>query len=322
MSTTDPPYLAFVPHHTPGAHHVLAIVSRGDGPEAETLVSLPDAQLATMLASALNGVLLQQVIADRRLSAVLDGASEQTRKVVSALLRTLAGSAEEPAPPASRVARQLATVGDGGFLLFPTTNCPGRCEFCGTCRDDCVDCPECADGGCEVCLPPTLTPRTAAVLSHSLAVLADEVYDAAYRTGMDRRSEPGPLGAVPACVAGQDEWFLRRYARAFDDLSSDLEIGRHPTPACTAEEIALDLAIQDAERLYHDERELVADLEAELPASRSDYDWDALQDVLFQDKDYEGLLSYRYLVSDDEAERWFDEFSNVPARDPRRGFRR
>jgi hypothetical protein len=52
----------------------------------------------------------------------------------------------------------------------------------------------------------------------------------------------GPLGAVPACVAGQDEWFLRRYARAFDDLSSDLQVGRHPTPTCTAEEIALDLA--------------------------------------------------------------------------------
>lgn len=55
--------------------------------------------------------------------------------------------------------------------------------------------------------------------------------------------------------------------RAFDDL----QIGRHPTPTCTTEEIALDLAIQDAERLYHDEHELIADLEAELPASRSDY---------------------------------------------------
>ncbi|PXY17038.1 hypothetical protein BA062_37825 [Prauserella flavalba] len=95
-----------------------------------------------------------------------------------------------------------------------------------------MDCPECADGGCEICLPATLTPRTAAMLGHALAVLADEAYDYVYRTGMCRDGAPGPLGAVLACVADQDEWFLRRYARAFDDLSSDLQVGRHPTPAC------------------------------------------------------------------------------------------
>ena len=160
------------------------------------------------------------------------------------------------------------------------------------------------------------------MLGQSLAVLADEAYDLAYRTGMGRDDVPGPLGAVPACVAGQDEWFLRRYARAFDDLSSDLQVGRHPTPTCTAEEIALDLAIHDAERIYHDEDELLAGLEAELPASRSDYNWDTLQDVLFQDKDYEGLLTYRVPLDQQEVERWFDEFGNVPPRDQRRGFRR
>jgi hypothetical protein len=268
MSTASPSYLAFVPQHAPAGHHVLAIVSRGDGPEAEPLVSLPDAPSATTLASALNGVLLQQVIADRRLSAVLDRAPEQARKTISALLRTLASASEDQG--ASSLAWKLLTDGDDRFLLFPTTNCPGKCEFCGPCRNDCIDCPECADGGCEICLPVTLTPRTAAVLGQALAVLADEAYDLAYRTGMCRDGVLGPLGAVPACVANQDEWFLRRYARAFDDLSSDLEVGRHPTPTCTAEEIALDLAIQDAERLHHDEDELIAGLEAELPASRSD----------------------------------------------------
>jgi hypothetical protein len=318
---TTASYLAFVPHHAPGgAHQVLAIVSRGDGPEAEPLVSLPDAPSVTMLASALNGVLLHQVIADRRLPAVLDGAPQQASKAITALLRTLAAASEDPA--SSCVARQLPTVGDDGFLLFPTTNCPGQCEFCGTCRSDCVDCPECADGGCEICLPVTLTPRTAAVLGHALAILADEAYDLVYRTGMCPDGAPGPLGAVPACISDQDDWFLRRYARAFDDLNSDLEIGRHPTPTCTAEEVALDLAIQDAERLWHEETELVAALEADLPASRSDYNWDTLQDVLFQDKDYEGLLSYRVPLGQQEAESWFDEFGNIPPREHHRGFRR
>ncbi|MFF0144121.1 hypothetical protein ATK36_4313 [Amycolatopsis sulphurea] len=321
MSASSTSYLAFVPQHAPTTHSVLAMIDRGDGPEAETLVSFSDAPSATMLAAALNGFLLHQVTAERRLEAVLDGAPDPVRKAVSALLPVLAtATADDPA--ALRVARQLPTVGDDGFLLFPTTNCPGRCEVCGTCRDDCVGCSECADGGCEVCLPVTLTPRTAAVLGHALAILADEAYDYIYRTGMCRDGTPGPLGAVVPCVADQDEWFLRRYARAFDDLSSDLQIGRFPTPTCTAEEIALDLAIQDAERLYDDEDELVADLETELPASRSDYNWDTLQDVLFQDKDYEGLLSYRIPLERDEAERWFEEFGNVPPRDRHRGFRR
>lgn len=320
MSTAKKSYLAFVPQHAPDAHAVLAIVDGGDGPEAETLVSLPDAPSATMLASALNGVLLHQVTAERHMEAVLGSASASARKTISALLPVLAAATEDPKAP--RVARQLPTAGDGGFLLFPTTNCPGRCEFCGTCRNDCVECPECADGGCEICLPVTLTPRTAAVLGHALAILADEAYDYVYRTRMSRDGEPGPLGAVLPCVTDQDEWFLRRYARSFDDLNSDLQVGRYPTPTCTAEEIALDLAIQDAERLYHDEHELVASLESDLPASRSDYDWNTLQDVLFQDKDYEGLLSNRIPLARDEAEGWFEEFGNIPPRDRHRGFRR
>jgi len=320
MSAISKSYLAFVPWHTPSAHEVLAMIDHGDGPEAESLARFSDAPSATMLASALNGFLLHQVTAERRLEVVLENAPASVRTAISALLLKLAAATVEN-PAAPRVVRQLPTIGDSGFLLFPTTNCPGRCEFCGTCRDNCLDCPECADSGCEICLPVTLAPRTAAVLGHALAILADEAYDAVYRTGVCR-GVPGPLGAVPVCVADQDEWFLRRYARAFDDLSSDLEVGRHPTPACTAEEIALDLAIQDAERIHHDEDELVAGLEAELSASRSDYNWDVLQDVLFQDKDYEGLLTYRVPLDQQEAEGWFDEFGNVSPRDRHRGFRR
>lgn len=321
MSATSKSYLAFVPRHMPSAHEVLAMIDHGDGPEAESLASFSDAPSATMLASALNGYLLHQVTAERRLEVVLDGAPTPVRTAISALLPILAAAtADDPAAP--RVARQLPTVGDGGFLLFPTTNCPGQCEFGGTCGDDCLDCPECADSGCEICLPVTLAPRTAAVLGHALAILADEAYDHVYRTGLCQDGVPGPLGAVLRCVADQDEWFLRRYARAFDDLSFDLQVGRHPTPTCTAEEIALDLAIQDAERLCHDEDELITDLEAELPASRSDYNWETLQDVLFQDKDYEGLLSHRFPLGKQEAEVWFEEFNNVPPRDRRRGFRR
>ncbi|AXB44795.1 hypothetical protein [Amycolatopsis albispora] len=116
---------------------------------------------------------------------------------------------------------------------------------------------------------------------------------------------------------------MRRYAGAFDDLACDLAAGRRPTPACTAEEFGiLDLAIQDAERCQHDEPDLHADLVAAHPGSRFDFDWRILQDALFQDKDYEGLLAHPVPLSYDAAEEWFGEFGNVPTRDPERGFRR
>jgi len=320
MSAATGPYLAFLPQHAATKHVVLAVIDRGDGPEAEVLASLADAPPATMLAAALNGVVLQKATAERRLAAVLEGMSEPVHRAVRDVLSVLGAAREDPAAP--RVARQLPTAGGGGVLLFPTTHCPGRCEECGQCRDDCVDCPECADDGCETCLPVPLTPRTAAVLSHSLSLLADEIYDQIYRSRGRGGWEAGPLGAVLPCFAGQDEWFLRRYARAFDDLNADLEVGRHPTPTCTAEEVALDLAIQDAERIHQDEVELVTDLEAELPGSRYDYDWDTLQEVLFQDKDYEGFLSDPTPLPHHEAELWFEAFGNVRPRERWRGFRR
>jgi len=66
MSATDRSYLAFAPQHTPSEHMVLAVVDRGDGPEAEALVSFADAPEATMLTSALNGILLQRYQRQRR----------------------------------------------------------------------------------------------------------------------------------------------------------------------------------------------------------------------------------------------------------------
>jgi hypothetical protein len=98
MSVTSRSYLAFMPQHAPNKHQVLAMIDHGDGPEAENLVSLPDAPSATMLASALNGVLLHQVTAERHLEAVLDGVPDAVRTAVSALMPTLiAATAEDPA---------------------------------------------------------------------------------------------------------------------------------------------------------------------------------------------------------------------------------
>lgn len=307
-------FLAFVPEHSVSGHRVLGLRDRGDGAEADTVTTVGDASTATVLADALNGTLRGRYTAPRQIEAVLDSAPEDVRTAVSRVLPGLReqGAAQE----ALRLVAVLPSPTERGAGLFPTTNCPGRCGTCGECRNDCQTCAECADSGCEVCLPVVITPRTATALEQALGVLADEVYD----TG--NGGARGPLGAVPACVARQDAWFLRRYARAFDDLAADLRDGRWPTPACTAEEIALDLAIQDAQRRHHDEPELTAHRDTGLPASRFDYDWAALQDALFQDKDYEGLLHHPHRLADHEAQDWFSEFGNVPTRDPQRGFRR
>ncbi|SFO06255.1 hypothetical protein SAMN05421854_101487 [Amycolatopsis rubida] len=239
----------------------------------------------------------------------------------AALLSRLAriGDAQE----SLRIAAALPGLRERGPGLFTTTNCPGRCEVCGTCRNDCADCPRCRDFDCEVCLPVVITPRTAAALDAALGRLADEVYDIAEWTP---QGGGGPAAeadtTVPACMADRGPWFLRCYARAFDDLACDLAAGRRPTPACTAEEIALDLAIQDAERCQQDEPDVHAEQVAAHPSSRFDYRWSILQDALFQDKDYEGLLYHPSPLPDVDAEDWFGEFDNVPTRDPERGFRR
>lgn len=94
MSTTRS-YLAFLPQHTPSEHSVLAVVDRGDGPEVEVLISLTNAPSATMLAAALNGILLQQVTAERRLSAVLEGASGPVRKAIQDVLPILVAARED-----------------------------------------------------------------------------------------------------------------------------------------------------------------------------------------------------------------------------------
>lgn len=317
----DMTYLCFVPEHADTGHRVLGVRVGEDGVVAEPLAELAEGPAATVLADALNGSLQHRDTAARQLDAVLADVADDVRAAVSAILPRLVrtGAAQERL----RVAAALPSLQERGPGLFTTTNCPGRCEVCGTCRNDCADCPRCRDFDCEVCLPVVITPRTAAALDAALGRLADEVYDIAEQTPL---AGGGPAAdadeTVPACVAGRDPWFLRRYARAFDDLASDLAAGRRPTPACTAEEVALDLAIQDAERCQQDEPDLHADLVATHPGSRFDYDWPVLQDALFQDKDYEGLLAHPVPLSYEDAEDWFGEFGNVPTRDPARGFRR
>lgn len=89
-----------------------------------------------------------------------------------------------------------------------------------------------------------------------------------------------------------------------------------------AEEIALDILIEQA-------RDMSGDLAADgmirldgLPSTVHDFAWDRLQDVLFQDKDYEGYLYGTGAAGVGELDHWFEEFNNITPRDPHRSFRR
>jgi hypothetical protein len=136
-------YLAFLPWHTPGQHHVLAVADHGGGAELCAVASFAEAPSATMLADALNGVLSRQVTAEQRLDAALEGAPEPVRAAVGRLVPALAANED---PLALRVAGYLRVTGGGSYLLFPATNCPpGGCETCGSCQQDCAACGECSD---------------------------------------------------------------------------------------------------------------------------------------------------------------------------------
>ncbi|MFB7947842.1 hypothetical protein ACFC6L_23340 [Kitasatospora phosalacinea] len=198
------------------------------------------------------------------------------------------------------------------------------------------DDPECEE---ESCLW-SLTPRTADVLHGALCELADEAYEDAEELG-DGRLVPdahegtwGVFARLPKSTFAMDHGWRRRFARAVDDLTDDLEHGRWPQPTCTAEEMALHLALDDAGSRCG---ELAADKSsghAELPAHRDDYDFSACTDMFFQDTDVLMLYSSRYSgIEGSDTNQWsgpgelrpavwFEPFDNVDARDPRRGFRR
>ncbi|MEV0219891.1 hypothetical protein [Streptomyces sp. NPDC050704] len=124
-------------------------------------------------------------------------------------------------------------------------------------------------------------------------------------------------------------------ARAFADLTDDLEHGRWPRPSCTAEEMALHLAIEDAPSCL-DDIDARDTTHSQLPEHRDDYDWDACSDLLFQDHDVlmlfdarldgiedpDGDVNQRLGMGDLRTAAWFEPFGYPDALDPKRGFRR
>ncbi|GGZ44324.1 hypothetical protein [Streptomyces poonensis] len=207
--------------------------------------------------------------------------------------------------------------------LFPLQECTCAGE-----PDE--DCPAC---GWQ------LTPRTADLLSTALSILADQAFDDAERLGDQYLPDAQSTGwevfdRLPPLTYIADHRWRRRMARAFDDLADDLAKGWWPDPTCTAEEMALHLAIEDAPTYLRDRP--ADDQHHSLPQHEDDYTWDSCSALLFQDHDVLMLFNksltgiedpdspanQRLGMGDLRLDNWFEPFDNSAARDPRRGFRR
>ncbi|MEV7562851.1 hypothetical protein [Streptomyces sp. NPDC089795] len=163
-----------------------------------------------------------------------------------------------------------------------------------------------------------LTPRTADLLHTALVVLADQAYDDARHLGDRFLPDAGPaasevLERLPPFTWRADRRWRRRMARAFDDLADDLARGHRPTPACTAEEQALRLAVEDVPGHLEDLRE--GDDHHTLPRHADDYDY---SQVLPPDS----RSAFKSAGEPRRPAAWFTTFDDCHARDPHRGFRR
>ncbi|MEU4117768.1 hypothetical protein AB0F71_25145 [Kitasatospora sp. NPDC028055] len=199
---------------------------------------------------------------------------------------------------------------------------------------------DCDDEECDDCAW-RLTPRTADLLHSALCGLADQAYDDAEAFGdepvtVEDKGDWEFFARLPKLTHGCDLQWRRRMARALDDLTDDLEHGRWPEPTCTAEELALHLALREAPSYLDEVEDNEESLHRKLPVHDDDYDFDTCKDLFFQDADVLMLYSPRFdgiEDPDDDANRrlgigdlrpaaWFESFDNVEARDPHRGFRR
>lgn len=182
------------------------------------------------------------------------------------------GTSQYPHPPVRRCVRSAPTSGSQSSAPC-TVRTRVECD-----RDD---------GDCEKC-GWQLTPRTADILLTALSVLSDQAYDDADELGDHPVTDHTPglfevFGRLPKLTHTADRRWRRRMARAFEDLAQDIEQGKWPEPSCTADEMALHLAIDDAPG-YIDDIELNT-AHGQLPTHRDDYDWSGCSDMFFQDHD-------------------------------------
>jgi hypothetical protein len=197
------------------------------------------------------------------------------------------------------------------------------------------------EADCEICGDWQLTPRTADMLHTALENLADEAHDDADEKGDEPVSGKNAddwsfFDRLPRITWGMDAEWRRQVGRACEDLARDLAVGDWPQPRCTAEEMAMHLAIKEAPAYLEIWQEARDERHEALPKHRDDYDWGMCSELLFEDHDVLMLydasldgfedpgddLNRENGVGDLRPAAWFKFFTHLEPRDPDRGFRR
>lgn len=191
-------------------------------------------------------------------------------------------------------------------------------------------------------LDEVLPPFTAGLLAAAgrlLAVLAYRDADDYGDRPFKRRSAKARhrvLARLPTDCDGQDQAFRLQFARAFDDLASDVEAGRAPLPRCTGERHALEIMIDCAPRLLACSDEQLRQLGIAVPDADDEYEysapfWDPVWSEFITEGAEHSILEVQ--PADDEHDPpepptggwtaprfWFSPYGITTARDPSRGY--
>lgn len=339
MPSLNPVPLQFLCEHSPAKSRVFAILQSSNGPSTlRAVLTCHDPVLAQRAADVL--------------TALARGASGE---VVTALAKEI--ESVLPAAPAASFREALSRLRDQSWpeahaspvrwehLLVierENTRQSAAPDFAAlfqvrTCHLDHAD----EDEYCDVCDEWQLTPRTADMLYTALEILSDEAHEDADDNG-DEPVLPTDEGywlvfdRLPRITRGMGADWRHQFGRACADLARDLEAGERPQPRCTAEEMALHLAVRDAPGCLEMAREADDEHHQALPEHYDDYDWDRCASLLFEDHDVlmlfdksfdgvedpQGELNQTYGIGDLRATQWFQFFAHLDPRDPHRTFRR
>ncbi len=169
--------------------------------------------------------------------------------------------------------------------------------------------------------------------------MAGQAYDDIEQHGDEPVLDEGDwavFGRYPRITWRQDAVWRRQAARAYDDLTADLAVGKWLLPTCPGEEMALHLLLDDVGPAVDDDRVGFEETLARLPEHPDDLNWDMAYEVLFQDTDILDLFNVKLDgiedprdhynreigMGDYRPQAWFKPFANMGPRDGRRPFRR
>lgn len=192
----------------------------------------------------------------------------------------------------------------------------------------------CRSDNCDRCTGLQLTPRTAYALQEAAETLEDLAHLDVRNNGSAPVTEHGEwhlFDRYPRATWSQDQHWRHQAARAYTDLRRDLTAGTRPEPRCPAEEMALNLIVEEAQDAIREASPLVANEQMrQLPAHPDDFDEGMLEENLLQDTDIlmlfsprldgidhpEGLANRQLRMGDYRPQAWFTVSNNMPPRRP------